>query len=130
MTRSTRAKSCFPEDCQARLSQLFGKPVELRPDYLDAVSPRYFLARILANLKAIYLQQKDVLRALAAIDRILLLFPDAAREQRDRGLLYFQLGRWAEAKRDLEEYLAILPPMGQNILMIRELLRQIDEEAP
>ena len=120
----------FPEDCQARLSQLFGKPVALRPEDLAAVSPRYFLARILANLKAIYLQQKDVLRALAAIDRILLLFPEAAREQRDRGLLYFQLGRWTEAKRDLEEYLAVLPPMGQDILMIRELLRQIDEESP
>ena len=120
----------FPEDCQARLSQLFGKPVALRPEDLAAVSPRYFLARILANLKAIYLQQKDVLRALAAIDRILLLFPEAAREQRDRGLLYFQLGRWTEAKRDLEKYLAVLPPMGQDILMIRGLLREIEEESP
>ncbi len=118
----------FPEDCQARLNQLYGRTVELRPEYLEAVSPQYFLARILANLKAIYLQQKDVIRALAAIERILLLFPDALREQRDRGLLYFQLGRWAEARQDLEDYLAVLPSRGQDVVMIRELLRQIEEE--
>jgi regulator of sirC expression with transglutaminase-like and TPR domain len=118
----------FPEDCQARLSQLFGKPMVLRPEYVEAVSPRYFLARILANLKAVYLDQKDILRALAAIDRILLLFPDAGREQRDRGLLYFQLGRWGEARRDLEDYLAVLSPTAPDGWTIRELLRQIDEE--
>ena len=117
----------FPEDCQARLSQLFGRSVDLRPEYLAAVSPHYFLARILANLKAIYLQQKDVIRALAAIDRILLLFPDALREQRDRGLLYFQLGRWAEARQDLEGYLAVLPSRSQDVVMIRELLHRIEE---
>jgi regulator of sirC expression with transglutaminase-like and TPR domain len=117
----------FAEDCQARLSQLFGRPVDLRPEYLEAVSPRYFLARILTNLKAVYLDQEDILRALAAIDRILLLFPDAWREQRDRGLLYFQLGRWVEARRDLEDYLAVLPPTAPDVETIRELLRQINE---
>ncbi|MBD3883462.1 tetratricopeptide repeat protein [Phormidium tenue FACHB-886] len=120
----------FLEDCRDRLSQLFGRAVELRPEYLEAVSPRYFLARMLANLKAIYIQQEDLLRALAAIERILLLFPDALMEQRDRGLLCFQLGRWVEARQDLETYLTAIPATAQDAPTIRELLRQIDENLP
>lgn len=120
----------FLEDCRDRLSQLYGRPVELRPEYLEAVSPRYFLARMLANLKAIYIQQEDLLRALAAIERILLLFPDALMEQRDRGLLCFQLGRWVEARQDLETYLTAIPATAQDVPTIRELLRQINENLP
>ena len=47
-------------------------------------SPGKLLGRMLGNLKAIYLSQRDAIRVLGAVERILLLFPDAVGERRDR----------------------------------------------
>lgn len=116
----------FAEDCRERLSQIYGSPVVLRPEFFQPVSPRQFLSRMLTNLKAVYLQQEDLPRALAAIERILLLFPDAAQEQRDRGLLYYQMGRWTEARQDLENYLTQFP-LAEDAIVLEELLRRMGE---
>ncbi len=118
----------FAQDCQERLSQIYGKPIEIRPEFLQPISPRHFLARMLSNLKAIYLTQSDIPRSLAVIERILLLFPDAAMEQRDRGLLYYQTGRWTEACQDLENYLAQVPAPDDAAVM-QELLRRMGRDA-
>lgn len=117
----------FTEDCKERLSQIYGRPVELRPEFLEAVDSYHFLARILMNLKAIYIQQGDFVRTLAVIERILMLFPDAPTEQRDRGLLYYQTGRWTEASQDLENYLAQMPS-AEDASAVRELLRRIEQK--
>ncbi len=118
----------FPQDCQERLSQIYGQPIELQPDFLAPIGPRQFLVRMLTNLKHIYLTQNQLAKSLAAIERILLIVPDAVGELRDRGILYYQLGRWSEACQDLEVYLAnslaardgelirkLLNRMGKNI---------------
>lgn len=65
----------FPEDCEALLSQLYGQPMKLRADFLQPVTNRQFLGRMLNNLKAIYLHRGDLQRAMAAIERIQILFP-------------------------------------------------------
>lgn len=114
----------FTEDCQERLSQIYGRPVDLRPEFLQAVDAHHFLARILMNLKAIYIQRSDLRRTLTVIERLLLLFPDAPMEQRDRGLLYYQMGRWTEASQDLENYLNQMPS-AEDASAVRELLRRI-----
>ncbi len=115
----------FPEDCQDRISQIYGQVMELPPTFLAPVSPRQLLARMLGNLKAIYLQQGDAVRVLRAVERILLLFPDALGERRDRGILYYQLGRLAEARSDLAMYLTNAPD-APDAIRIRELLDRLD----
>jgi regulator of sirC expression with transglutaminase-like and TPR domain len=117
----------FTEDCQERLSQIYGRPVALRPEFLQAVDTRHFLTRILMNLKAIYIQKGDLRRTLSVIERILMLFPNAPMEQRDRGLLYYQIGRWTEASQDLENYLNQMPS-AEDASAVRELLRRIGSE--
>ncbi len=121
-----RGDVLFPEDCQARLEQVLGQPVEWRPEFLEAVSTRQILARMLTNLKIIYLQQNDRQRALSMVERILLLFPNTATELRDRGLLYYQAGRWSEAIPDLEAYLNAVPD-ARDGNVIQELLRRMAE---
>lgn len=116
----------FSEDCQARLSEIYGQPVEMLPDFFTPVSSKQFLGRMLANLKAIYLNQGDGMKTLAAIERILLLFPDALAERRDRGILYYQLGRWTESRLDLEAYLRSIP-RAEDAPIIRKLLERIDQ---
>jgi regulator of sirC expression with transglutaminase-like and TPR domain len=114
----------FAEDCQERLSQLYGQPVELRSEFLRPVSNRQFLARMLTNLKMIYVNQEDLPRSLSMVERLLLLFPNAPQEQRDRGILYYRLGRWTEALLDLETYLDQVPT-ARDADLIRNLLAQM-----
>lgn len=116
----------FAEDCQNRLSQIFSRPIDFQPELLPAVSPRQFLTRVLGNLKAIYLSKGEIKKALAAIDRILLLFPDSAMDRRDRGVLYYQLGQWPEACRELESYLD-QEPTAKDARSIRGLLKRMQD---
>jgi regulator of sirC expression with transglutaminase-like and TPR domain len=117
----------FPEDCQARLTQVYNQSVQMQPAFFAPVTPRHFLARLLTNLKAIYLNQRQASRALTVVERILLLFPDAAIERRDRGLLCYQLGHPEGARQDLEIYLTHFPN-AEDAVVIRQLLDQIDSE--
>ena len=114
----------FPQDCQDRLNQIYKQNVIFQPEYLEAVSKKQFLARMLNNLKIIYVHQQELEKALAAVERKLLLFPDAPIELRDRGLLLFQLGYFSQAIRDLENYLEIVPD-SEDVSTIRSLLSQL-----
>ncbi|PSB20584.1 hypothetical protein C7B65_06685 [Phormidesmis priestleyi ULC007] len=116
----------FPQDCQDRLNQMSGQIVEMQPQFLAAVTPRQFLARMLTNLKAIYLNRGELEKVLTAIERILILFPDAAFELRDRGILYFRTNRWIEARQDLKAYLEAVP-MADDRDTIRKLLDRIGQ---
>ncbi|BAU10605.1 hypothetical protein LEP3755_10900 [Leptolyngbya sp. NIES-3755] len=115
----------FPQDCQERLNQLAGQPVEMRPQFLEAVTPKQFLARMLTNLKAIYLNQGKIGKCLTTIERILILFPEAPYELRDRGIIYFQTNRWIEARQDLEGYLDSVPKANDRDV-IQQLLDRIE----
>ncbi|MGB3206405.1 MAG: transglutaminase-like domain-containing protein, partial [Crinalium sp.] len=93
-----RGEIMFDEDCEERLSQIYQQPISSIPaELLQPVSNRQFLARMLTNLKMIYLSRRNFKSSVAAVERILLLFPDAVMELRDRGLLYYELQRWQEA---------------------------------
>jgi regulator of sirC expression with transglutaminase-like and TPR domain len=116
----------FAEDCQERLSQIYGRPVPLRPEFLKSITAHQFLARMLSNLKVIYLNQGEMVKTLATIDRILLLFPDAPVEHRDRGLLHYQMKRWNEATEDLQYYLT-QTPTAEDAPIIRQMIKQISE---
>ena len=118
----------FRQDCAALLQKLYQEPVTLRSEFLQPISNRQFLARMLGNLKGIAINQNNIQSALAAVERILLLFPEASGELRDRGILYFQLRRWSEARQDLEGYLATMPPPGDRSL-VQDMLQQISRQS-
>ncbi|MBD2363959.1 SirB1 family protein [Anabaena minutissima FACHB-250] len=120
-----RGEVMFAQDCQERLNQMFQQNVTLRPEFLATVSKRQFLGRILANLKYIYLRQQQLEKSLAVVERILLLFPHATSEVRDRGLLNYQLGNYSEAKADLQKYLTITSDT-EDAALIRRLLSDLD----
>jgi regulator of sirC expression with transglutaminase-like and TPR domain len=100
----------------------------MQPEFLQPVTKRQFLARLLTNLKFIYLNQRDLKKALTNVEYILLLFPDAVSERRDRALLYFQLGFGSKAVQDLEIYLA-MRPNAEDANTILQLLEQLRREV-
>ena len=96
------------DDCAARY-RAASPGRELDPRALDGVTPRQILSRMLHNLKKIYVETGDDVRALWVVDRLLMLSPSDPGERRDRGLVEARLGGAAAALSDLEAYLASAP---------------------
>jgi regulator of sirC expression with transglutaminase-like and TPR domain len=76
---------------------------------LRPARPKEILARMLQNLRSIYLERGDLPRALSAVDRQLVLEPDDPRVLRDRARLCEQLGGPEAAAADLERVLHLQP---------------------
>ncbi len=86
-------------------SWLRGRRVDYTPAQLDRwLSPadnRQILARVCRNLKHSWLRRGDLEGALRSSERILLLYPGLASEQRDRAMLLARLGRQSHAEQAL-----------------------------
>jgi regulator of sirC expression with transglutaminase-like and TPR domain len=65
------------------------------------------LARMLVNLKRVYVQMHSFPQARDITELLLAVDPSATHELRDRGLLAYQLNDFAAALRDLQEYLRL-----------------------
>jgi regulator of sirC expression with transglutaminase-like and TPR domain len=76
---------------------------------LRAVDNRTILRRLLANLRQVYLLRNETERALAAVERLLLLDPDSPQELYERGLLCGRLGRYPDATSALERLAEVAP---------------------
>jgi regulator of sirC expression with transglutaminase-like and TPR domain len=99
-------------ELQQRLRSMYGESnpfLAQIPQLLAAVSKKDILVRMLRNLKGIYLQQNDFTRALAVLDRIVLLAPDVAMEVRDRGAVHQRLGHLQAAVQDFRRYVQMAP---------------------
>ena len=79
------------EECAERMRQVTQANIAWDSRLLAPLSNRDYLARILRNLKGIYWQNQDHRRVLTMIDRLVALYPVAAQERRDRGLVHYQL---------------------------------------
>jgi regulator of sirC expression with transglutaminase-like and TPR domain len=97
------------DEIRARLIQTYGQPVEVSPEMVRAVGGRHILVRMLRNLKNLYLSGDDPIRALAALDRILLLDAHLVEELMDRGKLYERLECFRAALDDFQSFLSQAP---------------------
>ena len=102
-------ETMFLEDCKLRFHQQFGADAPWKDEFLSGVSPTAFLARMLMNLRAIYINNESFRKAVATLDKLLLLMPKDPRLMRDRGLLHYELKNLERAKQDLQGYLQAYP---------------------
>ncbi len=95
----------------------FDECVRLLPDGMAAdglieralrspATPRQILARMLHNLKRIYVRMRSFPQARTITDMLLAVDPTAIVELRDRGLLAYHLNDFSAALHDLQQYLA------------------------
>ena len=114
------------EECAQILKNVLGTNVEWDSSYLTPASNREFIARILRNLKGIYLNRRDHEQALDVVDLTMALRPDDLNERRDRGLIYYRLGHYQMALDDLRHFLASAPA-GTDTSNVRKLVGYIEE---
>lgn len=108
-------------DCQERLNEVYNGSVALAEEHLRAATNREILVRMLTNLKIIYTRAKLHRQALAAVERILLVTPEAVAERRDRGMLLGELGRLPEAMEATRSYLQRVPA-AEDAAVVQEHL--------
>ena len=102
-------RSLTVDDLAQRLAKASNGRQKLDRWMLASATSKQILARLLRNLKNLYTQQRDYARAFSAVDRVLLVQPEATDDLRDRGLLCSRLGGTEAARRDLALYLARVP---------------------
>jgi regulator of sirC expression with transglutaminase-like and TPR domain len=106
-------------ELQKLLDTVYGGGVRLREHHLRSFTPKQILARELAHLKSAYLAQRDLPRAAASIDRLLILDENDPYELRDRAAVAVQMHAYREAIECFERYLAI-KPHGDDRGRVRE----------
>lgn len=98
------------------------------PSFLDPVSKRSLLARMLRNLGAICMQRVDLVMAERVLTLLVALQPDEAGHRRDRGMLRFRLGQRELALQDLEAYVdpSTSPPDAWYVRQVVERIKNGD----
>ena len=120
----------FEDEAQELLDRVYGGMIRVQDSFLKAASKREMLVRLLMNLKGIFLNVRDQGRALAAVERILLIRTIAAAEIRDKGVILARMGRRKVALEQLEAYLSVCPDAAdsERILALVEDLRNGSED--
>jgi regulator of sirC expression with transglutaminase-like and TPR domain len=115
----------FEDEAQDLLDNVYGGSVAMQPSFLREADRKDIIVRLLENLKGNYLNARDDERALAALERILLVRPDSADHVRDAGIVLTRLGRHRDAAAALNHYLQLLPG-APDAVRIRLLLEQLE----
>ncbi|HEY0753675.1 MAG TPA: transglutaminase-like domain-containing protein [Ktedonobacteraceae bacterium] len=127
-----KGKFLSEQDCRDRLALIFKNQEDFDPSWLEPLSARQFLTRMLTNLKNLYRHKGDFTRTLMACDRILLINPVQSGELRDRGMTHFHLKHYSRAVHDLGKYIELAPQaddveeVRQQIKMIRQLIAMMN----
>jgi len=104
-----------------------GRPVRIEESHWAPCSRRQIVVRMLRNLKTTYARRADWGRALAVIERLLLIDADAPTHLRDRGTVLVRAGRLWEGAAEWESYLNRYPH-AQDADSFRQELRRVRQE--
>jgi len=97
------------DDCRQKLDSIYSGQVALQPEFLLPVTRRQMLTRMLNNLRAIYLSQRDFRRAVQVVDLILVIYPRSPEDMKQRAVLRYNLNDFRGALSDFEEYVKMSP---------------------
>jgi len=115
----------FKEEAEERLGEMMGATVEIDPKLLQGrhgCSKRAWLARMLYNLKAMYLgSNADQESALRVIRLLRATQPNNLADLRDEGLTLYSLRRYAEAAEAMQAYLDA-EPSAEDAGMVATML--------
>ncbi|MDQ7249143.1 SirB1 family protein [Dongia sedimenti] len=120
---------CTTADLRRKLKAAAGEKAELQPEHYAAVGNRDILLRLENNLKIRLIQEGDLEKAAAVLERMLLIAPKHAPLYREAGLIQARLGNLSAARAALERFLEISDNDGQRhhvARLIQDLGQQIN----
>lgn len=117
-------------DLQKRLREARGGEVSraVVAELLVSASNKEIIVRLLRNLKAIYLREHNLDRALPIVNWIIATMPEQTPELRDRGMIYQELECSRAALADFVEYLK-RSPSCEDADDIRRRIIELQREA-
>jgi regulator of sirC expression with transglutaminase-like and TPR domain len=98
---------CTTADLRQKLKAAAGEKAELQPEHYAAVGNRDILLRLENNLKIRLIQEGDLEKAAATLERMMLIAPKQAPLYREAGLIQARLGNLNAARGALERFLEI-----------------------
>ena len=117
-------------DLQKRLREVQGGEVSraIVAELLVSASNKEIIVRLLRNLKAIYLREHKLDKALPIMNWIIATMPEQTPELRDRGMIYQELECPRAALTDFETYLR-LSPGSEDAGDMRERIIELRKEV-
>lgn len=114
--------------CAALAEAVTGRPFDPTPAALAATPIGLIVARMLNNLKGIYLQREDFPRSVRVMERLCTLVPGDALQRRDLGVALVRADRPGAAIEHLEAYLAV-GTEGEDVDLVRQVLERAKSEV-
>jgi len=112
------------EDLREMIERRTGYRGAFNPEWLQPVGIPAMLARMLYNLRGVYLGQNEWPKAVLAVERLTLLQPHVAAHRRDLGFILARAGRPLAAAEQLSRYL-LLEPDADDAAMVRESMNAL-----
>jgi regulator of sirC expression with transglutaminase-like and TPR domain len=109
------------DDCQALIRRSLGDGVLLHAGMLRPTGKREILARVLRNLRSVYLARREWVPALGVVELLAVIEPVDPDHERDRGLLLGRMGRFSDAIACLRRYLDERPD-GHDVGEVRQVV--------
>jgi regulator of sirC expression with transglutaminase-like and TPR domain len=119
------------ESLSKLLDDLYQRRLALHRDLLSPVTKKQIIKRVLNNLKMIYLRENNLVKALAVLQRLVIVDPRSEEDIRDRGAVYLKLECFNYALADFENYIQIAPDatdagaVKEQIINLTKQVRQI-----
>ncbi|MBZ5535828.1 MAG: transglutaminase-like domain-containing protein [Acidobacteriia bacterium] len=97
------------EDCRSRWAEMSSGSSEFQRAFLQPVSKKQILFRMLNNLKHIFSSTGVAEKSLAVIELMLVISPEDATEIRNLSFMHLQLKHYRKASAGFRRYLALDP---------------------
>jgi regulator of sirC expression with transglutaminase-like and TPR domain len=109
------------DDCRTLVRGALGENVLFHAGMLRPATRRSILARVLRNLRSVYLAERDWRAAVGIVELLEIVDPSDPEHRRDRALLLGRMGRFSEAIAGLERYLDERPE-GHDRAEVRQVI--------
>ena len=114
----------FETECFDLAREITGLDISKDQNILRPVTKRQILVRMLNNLRSVYFQRQEPLKAIEVLSLLIEADPGSPDEYKQRGVCLAQVQRFKQARTDLEMYLRLSPdapdrdPVSQQIRRI------------
>jgi len=112
------------EEFQKKFRSALHKSRMLSASLFERVKPTQLVARLVQQLKHIYILRSQAVEALRAVEILTSLFPENPEFTRDRGILYCEMEYFSKAMDDLRHYLEVRP-QAEDVHEIKKLTQML-----